>query len=171
MFPYIRQIKVNDCFTFQNFKILDELPDKFRHIILTGKNGSGKTTILNRIGFLLQQSESGTNMQQEVQDLKSTIANNPKHPHISQWQMLLKNYNDVELKFFNDRNQSGLSGNAYNNFRQNKGNYIFSFFQAHRKVQLTDVLTVIKETHFLNRLNELSNTEDFISLFKQYIVN
>ncbi len=163
MFPYIRQIKVNDCFTFQNFKILDELPDKFKHIILTGKNGSGKTTILNRIGFLLQQSQSGTNIQQQVQVLK-----NIKDQDVS---LQLKNFNDVELEFFNDQNQLGLSDNAYNYFKQNKGNYIFSFFQAHRKVQLQDVQTVINEKHFLKQLNKSSNTENFISQFKQYLVN
>ncbi len=83
----------------------------------------------------------------------------------------MKNFNDVELEFFNDQNQLGLSGNAYNYFKQNKGNYIFSFFQAHRKVQLQDVQTVINETHFLKQLNQSSNTENFISQFKQYLVN
>jgi ABC-type Mn2+/Zn2+ transport system ATPase subunit len=29
--------------------VLDEVSDTFKHIILTGKNGSGKTTILNRM--------------------------------------------------------------------------------------------------------------------------
>ncbi|MDM8550247.1 AAA family ATPase [Desulfobacterales bacterium HSG2] len=171
MFPYIRQIKVNDCFTFQNFKILSELPDRFKHIIITGKNGSGKTTILNRTGFLLQQSESGVNIQEKVRALKSNIAKNPKDRAVSQWQEELKNFSDVELEFFNEQNQLGLSDNAYNYFRQNRGNYIFSFFRAYRKVRLRDVRTVTRETDFLSRLNNSSDTESFSRQFKQYMVN
>ena len=56
MFPYIKQIKVNDCYAYQNFSIPHEPLDTYRHIILTGKNGSGKTTILNRVAFLLEQA-------------------------------------------------------------------------------------------------------------------
>ncbi len=171
MFPYIRQIKVNDCFTFQNFKILNELPEKFKHIIITGKNGSGKTTILNRTGFLLQKSESGTNIRQHVQLLKNDIVRDLKNPSVGHWQEELKNFSDVELEFFNEQNQLGLSDNASDYFRQNRGNYILSFFQAHRKVQLQDVQTVTKETDFPNHLNRSSDTESFSRHFKQYMVN
>ena len=85
MFPYIRQIKVNDCFTFQNFKILSTPPDRFKHIIITGKNGSGKTTILDRVGFLLQQSEAGTDIRERTEALENKIAENPKDQALSQW--------------------------------------------------------------------------------------
>jgi len=171
MFPYIRQIKVNDCFTFQNFKILSELPDRFKHIIITGKNGSGKTTILDRIGFLLQQSEAGVDIRQQAQIIKGQIEKYPKDQAVSQWRKELKNFSDVELEFFNEQNQPGLSDSAYNYFRQNRGNYIFSFFRAHRKVRLQDVQTVTKETDFLSQLNTSSDTESFSRQFKQYMVN
>ena len=53
MFPYIKQIKVNDCFTYQDFSVPKEELKTMKHIVLTGKNGSGKTTILNRIAYIL----------------------------------------------------------------------------------------------------------------------
>lgn len=171
MFPYIRQIKVNDCFTYQNFEILKELPDSFKHIILTGKNGSGKTTILNRIGFLLQSAENGQNIEQQIRALNQNISQNPKHEARPQWESNLKQYKDVELDFFNDTNQLGLSGQAYNYFKSNKGSFIYSFFRAHRKVDLQQVQTVTKETDFINQLSQSRNTENFIRQFKQYIVN
>lgn len=171
MFPYIRQIKVNDCFTYQNFEILKELPDSFKHIILTGKNGSGKTTILNRIGFLLQSAENGQNIDQQIRSLSQQIAQNPKHENRKQWETNLKQYKDVELDFFNDTNQLGLSGQGYNYLKANKGSFIFSFFRAHRKVNLQEVQTVTKETDFVTQLNQSRNSENFIRQFKQYIVN
>ena len=160
MFPYIRQIKVNDRFTYQNFEILKELPDSFKHIILTGKNGSGKTTILNRIGFLLQSAENGQNIDQQIRLLSQQIAQNPKHQNRNQWETNLKQYKDVELDFFNDTNQLGLSSQAYNYLRSNKGSFIYSFFRAHRKVNLQEVQTVTKETDFVTQLNQSRNSEN-----------
>ena len=51
-FPYIKQIKVNNCHTYKDFKIPAAELSNFKHIIITGRNASGKTTILNRIAFL-----------------------------------------------------------------------------------------------------------------------
>lgn len=171
MFPYIRQIKVNDCFTYQNFDILKEIPESFKHIILTGKNGSGKTTILNRIGFLLQKAENGQNIDRQIRILSQQIDQRPKHQNRHQLETALKQYKDVELDFYNNTNEYGLSGQAYDYFKSNKGSFIYSFFRAHRKVDLQQVQTVTKETDFVNQLNESRDSENFIRQFKQYIVN
>lgn len=50
-FTYITSLHVDDCFAYRDFDIPVGLGiDKpFRHLILTGKNGSGKTTILRQI--------------------------------------------------------------------------------------------------------------------------
>ncbi len=171
MFPYIRQIKVNDCYSYQNFNVLDEVPDTFKHIILTGKNGSGKTTVLNRIGWLLQSAEQGIDIAKYVSSFRQRIAQHPKHQSISEWNDQLKPYSDVELDFFNDQNQLGLSDQAYTFLKNNKGTYIYSYFEAHRKVNLRDVQTVTKETDFVTQLNQPKNAKNFINQFKQYIVN
>lgn len=59
-FPYITSIYVNDCYTYQDFNI-DLIKHKpFSHLILTGKNGSGKSTILRNIDrFMNQIASSG----------------------------------------------------------------------------------------------------------------
>jgi predicted ATP-binding protein involved in virulence len=54
---------------------------------------------------------------------------------------------------------------------ENKNNYIFSYFKAHRKAQLGVVNTVTQETEFLNQLNQATNSENFVHKFKQYLVN
>ena len=48
-FPYIKSLYVNDCYAYRDFNI--ELHDykPFSHLILTGKNGSGKSTILRSV--------------------------------------------------------------------------------------------------------------------------
>ena len=48
-FPYITAVHVNDCYADKDFgiKLHDYKP--FSHLILTGKNGSGKSTILRSI--------------------------------------------------------------------------------------------------------------------------
>ena len=56
--PYISQVIVHDCYAIKELEGLNipkEPLKEFKHIILTGKNGSGKTTILNRINLILDQ--------------------------------------------------------------------------------------------------------------------
>jgi len=169
MFPYIQQIKVNDCFTYKNFSILNEMPEKFKHIIITGKNGSGKTTILNRIYALIGSCFYETPFRQ-VHTLQSNISAYPNDKLIDHWKTKLKEITDIELHFFK-QNQSNLSELAYDYLKRNVGNYIFSFFQAHRKVSLSDVHTVTKELDFVKQLNDPSKKEEFVSSLKQYLVN
>ena len=53
--PYISKIFVKDCFAYQNFEILISEPNEnFKHLIITGKNGSGKTTILDNIASVIR---------------------------------------------------------------------------------------------------------------------
>jgi predicted ATP-binding protein involved in virulence len=55
-FPYITSIYVNDCYTYQNFNI-DLIKHKpFSHLILTGKNGSGKSTILRSLNIHISKA-------------------------------------------------------------------------------------------------------------------
>lgn len=69
-FPYIKSIHVNDCYAYQNFDIpLVEYPDKpFSHLILTGKNGSGKSTILFNTSFFL-------NLRADKRDFSNSFVN------------------------------------------------------------------------------------------------
>lgn len=48
-FPYIKSLYVNNCYTYRDFNIQLHDYKPFSHLILTGKNGSGKSTILKSI--------------------------------------------------------------------------------------------------------------------------
>jgi predicted ATP-binding protein involved in virulence len=162
-FPYIKQLKINDCFTYRDISIdTGVIEDSFKHIIITGKNGSGKTTILNRIAFLLNQIKRGNDPAMQINHLKSAIQSNPNDQSQEQWKKNLKEWSDVNLFF---------TTSDYNVLLKNKSDYILSFFKAHRKVNLTNVNTVTKETDFITKLSQNQNPENFANNFKQYLVN
>jgi predicted ATP-binding protein involved in virulence len=57
---YLKSIYVNNCYVSQHFEI-DFSPfntTAFRHLILTGKNGSGKTTILKALNQTLRKAQT-----------------------------------------------------------------------------------------------------------------
>jgi predicted ATP-binding protein involved in virulence len=161
-FPYIKQIHVNNCFTYQNFNIPINALQEFKHIILTGKNGTGKTTILNRIAFQLNEFKNERNKVEGVQYIKAVMQGNRKHQNFKTWEQQLKEYSDIDLFF--------LSGSD-ENFLKEVNQYIFSFFKAHRRVELKEVSTVSKESQFVEELQKQNDAEKFASQFKQYLVN
>lgn len=159
-FPYIKAIKVNDCYTYKNLNIDTGITDSsFKHIILTGKNGSGKTTILNRIAFLLNNIQKGANPLQMIREFKTMLNANSNNEHAKK---TLKNLADVELDFITPDHSS----------LKNKSECILTFFKAHRKVNLATVNTVTKETDFTDKLsNNQDINQNFAQSFKQYLVN
>ncbi len=53
-FPYIRSFHVKDCFASKDFEIPVTITEEgFSHLILTGRNGSGKSTILGELFSLV----------------------------------------------------------------------------------------------------------------------
>ena len=137
-FVYISQIQVNNCYTYQDFAIPAKPLETFKHIVLTGKNGSGKTTILDGVSKSVAQFESyGFGVKADNDNVKLSLVSPDDHTFGGQ----ITNEN------------------------------IFSYFKAHRKVVLTDVNTVTKEEDFLTALQEGDEKQNFVSHFKQYLVN
>lgn len=163
-FPYISQIIVNNCFASKCFNVPKEQLDVFKHIILTGKNGSGKTTILNRIGLILNYFQNGRTKEQAINQLRGTISANNNHPSKKSWEQSLSELEDIDILFLKN-------SNSFENLLKAADPYIVSFFKAHRRVELQEVTTVTKEDDFISNLKTRNNTDDFTKLFKQYLVN
>jgi len=161
-FPYIRQIHVNDCFAFKNKDVPINPLKEFKHIILTGRNGSGKTTILNRLALQLNDYKNERNKEKGISHLKGIIASNKNHQNLNTWKEQIADYEGIDLLFLNEDEIHKL---------MQVDNYIFSFFKAHRKVQLQEVSTVSKETQFIQELQKQNDSDSFASKFKQYLVN
>ena len=167
-FPYIKSIQVNDCFAYKNFTIdLPNLNGKpFSHLILTGKNGSGKTTILRGVDYHLGVTlfpndttlHSGYVNQRLIDNL--IVGNKNNLQEQDKWKAKSRTSKAVTL--------SHINAAAFNPFI---GKCIFSFFAANRQANPTEVNTLTKETDFTTQLAAAQNTDFFIQKFKQYLVN
>ncbi|MDR3196913.1 MAG: AAA family ATPase [Planctomycetaceae bacterium] len=161
-FPYIKTLQINDCYTYQGLIIDTGVDgDSFKHIIITGKNGSGKTTILNRIAFVLDNIRVGNSPKESIQMWENQIKTSPAIEQDS-LKKRLKDYNDVKLIFNND---------YYGRLKEIKTEFILSYFKANRIIHLNNVQTVTTETNFTTFLSENSDSLDFVKSFKQYLVN
>jgi predicted ATP-binding protein involved in virulence len=165
-FPYIKSIHVKDCFAYQNFDIdLPPLNGKpFSHLILTGKNGSGKTTILRgleqNIGFLLLGQEGGYEM---TSNLELYVKSANKRKEETPWENILFLRKNISPTF-NKKNEKEI-------FDIIGGKSIFSFFLANRLVKPVDVNSPTKENDFIKQLLGKDSTVYFIQQFKQFLVN
>jgi predicted ATP-binding protein involved in virulence len=161
-FPYIKSLIINDCYAYQGLRIDTNPPEGgFKHIILTGKNGSGKTTILNRIELFVNVLKQGVLPSDQINYYNQVIKQNPKSPDVKTWEKELQKMSGVDIQY--TQKEQLLKGNK---------SFLFSFFRASRKVDVKQVNTVSKETDFLTQLNNTNNsTEFFIQNFKQYLVN
>lgn len=169
---YIHKIHINKIRHLQNIEIPIE-NDTYPHLILTGKNGSGKTSVLEAVANHLQN-----------------IANDPYKNFLSLEQNI-KYYQDQLNNGSNSiNNERGLEDNKkqyasyfgevkidfYNidDFisKYQKGNFIIAFYQANRKVVINEPLNptkpAIKEVwstkematrEFLNFLSDLKIQE------------
>ena len=169
---YIHKIHINKIRHLQNIDIPIE-NDTYPHLILTGKNGSGKTSVLEAVANHLQN-----------------IANDPYKDFLSVEQRIkyyqdqLNNGNnsvDNERSLENNKKQYAFYfGEVKIDFyniddfisKYQKGNFIIAFYQANRKVIINEPLNptkpAIKEVwstkematkEFLNFLSDLKIQE------------
>lgn len=167
-FPYIKAIHVNDCFAYKNFDIaVPNLNGKpFSHLILTGKNGSGKTTILKgleqHIGLrLINGNDSDGFIDEERLNFlinQFTISNRIDELKQVQNKLLISKSIKIAL-------------NQNINFTDFKGKSIFSFFVANRKANPREVVTPTKGVDFSGQLILRDSTTFFTQQFKQFLVN
>lgn len=176
---FISHIHINEVRHLKNIDIpLSE--DKRQHLILTGKNGSGKTSVLEELKW---QCENGfywgfKNISERKNDitwlenrLKNLEADKDKNN-------LLKNFNKIrKQKDWLDRSIS-----EFNRFGQldlllknslrvekfnRKGNFILAYFDAKRKISMNKPVGIkkinIKDTYSISD----RPSKDFV----QYIVN
>lgn len=143
-FPYIKSVYVKDCYTYKDFNI--ELYDykPFSHLILTGKNGSGKSTILRASHPFGAQGSSNSNWQWSEH----------VHVRLSYTQSAMSQYGPPPY----DLKQVSKSVS-----------FISNFFQAKRQSQPNPVSTFVKETEFVENFSRID--DKFTLLFKQYLVN
>ena len=167
-FPYIKAVHVNDCFAYKNFDIaVPNLNGKpFSHLILTGKNGSGKTTILRGIeqhvglGLLSGNDSAGYIDEQRMHFLIDSFTKSNRISELKDVEDKLVISKSVKIAFDN-----------FANLIKFKGKSIFTFFVANRQAKPNEVVTPTKETDFSRQLILKDSTAYFTQQFKQYLVN
>lgn len=160
-FPYITSIHVNDCYTYQNFDIDLVKHQPFSHLILTGKNGSGKSTILKNIDMHLTGILNGNPIQEQINSLSETIKRNPTHSSLNDWRETVKELSFIQLFYLMLRV----------NLIDLKKGMIYSFFLPYRNSKVNDVKTPSKHDDFEKELEKNARGFFFTQNFKQFLVN
>ena len=141
MKPYIKNIHIKDLFHLHglNISIRDE---KNPHLIITGKNGSGKTVLLNAISNYLDKIKTDTNfsfmsLEKEVDQRKKWLAEAKNDIEKVKWEeILIKHENKLnELKGKIDLEFSNI-GELIKKY--NSGDFILAFYEAARKNEITE---------------------------------
>ena len=180
-FPYIRSIHVNTCHTYTNFNIQLYNYKPFSHLILTGKNGSGKTTILNYINnHLTVMLGIDPDNKGNPADVMAALHHYMRGEYMVGSQQGWKNIESFTIKQEQYHKLSGIrinDGISYGpgytksfNDLDNK-RVIFTSFKDRRWTDTIAVETPTKENEFIEALNRLDSSEFFNKNFQQYLVN
>jgi predicted ATP-binding protein involved in virulence len=166
-FPYLQSFVINDAYAVKNLSVPVYEGSDFKHLILTGKNGSGKTTVLRALADIVQNdANNGTPASAMVLSLKSSIASaNSYKSLIDTWQQTLDKLDKVSAVF------SSAIGHPYAGFMKMQSEIITAFFGATRKIQVREVTTITKEADLVSQLAKNDHQDTPAALFKQYLVN
>ena len=160
---FITEIYVKKVRNIENFSIpLSESERK--HLIITGKNGSGKTSLLNEIDKFLRLTLSNPNFYQDNLDaLNSTLQNLDNIRDLVQ-----KKRQENNIKIFRDA-IANFGGTTINLKNRNEitQNYLYVSFEAKRFVQSFEPKGITK----IDFKERYESTERVNHNFLQYIVN
>ncbi|QDO94657.1 AAA family ATPase [Formosa sediminum] len=167
---FITEIKINSSRNIKDFKI-PLSREKRQHLILTGKNGSGKTSLLLEINKYLNQIDNGgfqhydsqvkalKSAEQRLLTEKNTSQISSIENSISHYKQFISNFGGTELKFSSD------SMSIFN--LSKTGKFLLAFFDSKRLSNLNVPKGINKlELKKKYRLQDKVNTN-----FIQYLVN
>lgn len=182
---FIKNIHINKLFHLENFDV-PIANEKYPHLIITGKNGSGKTVLLNAIAEFINQikdkktldflsfSEQLNNWKTRLRSVKNQKEEMQIKNYISNYSRWIEElYGKVDVQFNN-------IGTVLQKYAE--GDFIFVFYRADRKVQMSEPKNPTKPQYnkkgnikdsatgqFLNFLSDLKIQEALARNEKQYV--
>ena len=148
IFPYISQVRVNNCYRYQDFLIPEQPLDEFRHIVLTGHNGAGKTTLLNRMFLLLSTAVLGQIRTREISNRQIKIKNALGDKRVSQWAREISELNDIAIAYLGDEGALHRKGDEQ----------IIAHYPADRKIVLSPVCKTNQSAALIDTLTPILRT-------------
>ena len=156
---FIKNIHINKLFHLNDFDIPISR-EEFPHLIITGKNGSGKTVLLNAISDFLniikndksadflgyqKQLDTWNNNLRNATDERGRMQAQQQIEHISN--RIQNLYGKIDL-------QSDLLGSIIEKY--NKGEFVIAFYQADRKVKMSEPKNPTKPVY--NKKGDVKDT-------------
>jgi len=148
---YLTNIHVNKIFHLENFDIpLDN--ENLKHLIITGKNGSGKTVLLNAIVELLDKIKSDNRLDfltftesLSISKNQLKISQNEDKANIPKWEQNVQHWENQIISFF------GKVELRFNDVAKiikfyNENNFVFAFYEAARKTEIIESKNPTKPT-------------------------
>ena len=140
MNQYIKNIHINKLFHLNNFDIPIDKAD-YPHLLITGKNGSGKTILLNAIADYLDQIKTDTNF---------NFLKYEKHKDFCQGQSLSSTISHAEQVSYKKRAEEwdekirALRGRVEISFdeveaiidKYSHGDFVIAMYKAYRKPEM-----------------------------------
>jgi predicted ATP-binding protein involved in virulence len=164
-FPYITSIYVNDCYTYQNFNIELIRHQPFSHLILTGENGSGKSTILKYLDKYFISYLSGSAPYKIIKEKRKFILENKRD-------FDLINLAQSEIKEYKSLIPNFVEFTGWSFSYESRKQIIYSYVLPYRNSKVNKVESPSKQDVFEEQLTKYSTSTDyFVKNFKQYLVN
>lgn len=156
-FPYLQELLINDAYAVHNLRVpVFEAGQEFKHLVLTGRNGSGKTTVLRALNDICNARRA-----KEMYDIR-------------QLPNLAKDLDSKVEAHFNLR-EKGYSNELLSvEVLMTTGNlsrHLCIFFEANRKTLVKEVSTVVSENTLAYQLSHSQQNQSHAEFFKQYLVN
>ncbi len=156
---FIKNIHVNKLFHLNDFDIPISR-EEFPHLIITGKNGSGKTVLLNAISDFLNiikndKSAEFLGYQKQLDIWNSQLRNSTDERGKMQAQNVISNITkQIENLYGKIDVQSDLLGRIIEKY--NKGEFVIAFYQADRKVKMSEPKNPTKPVY--NKKGDVKDT-------------
>jgi predicted ATP-binding protein involved in virulence len=161
-FPYINAIEVKDCFAYQDLGTIEIPPQNgkpFSHLILTGRNGSGKSTILKGIDKAIISIFTVESLEQLKLIIESFDDEKEKKNQVIENNILKVYSNNIFFKDVDNRKPA-----------INPLQFLYVLLNAHRKLEKQEVKSATPMDDF--EKNILEKPDGFIDKqLKQFLVN